>query len=159
MKLIGTRGETVTEPATLPPGIRTLVVNDSPSMLKILAQVLKQAANFDLVGSATNGFQALRKVHALSPDLVLIDVHLPCLNGIQATQYIKQGENPPAVVIISSDTRPVKKAMAEKAGADGFLSKKGDLQHRLICALDALFAPNGANRAAATYTSCQNLAA
>src|SRR5258705_236782 len=116
-------------------GIRTLVVDDSPFMLKSLSQILKQAANFDLVGTATKGCQALRQVSALTPDLVLMDVHLPCLNGIQATQYIHQREHPPVVVIITSDTHPVTKAMAEKAGSNGFLSKKGKLQQRSIATL------------------------
>src|SRR5258705_12043632 len=128
-------------------------------MLKILAQLLKQAANFDLVGTATNGCQALRQVAALSPDLVLMDVHLPCLNGIQATQYIKQCEHPPVVVIITSDSLPVTKAMAEKPGADGFLAKDGDLKRQLLGALKDLFGPGGATRAAANDKSFQNFAA
>ena len=144
------------EPVTLHSRIRTLVVDDSPFMLKTIAQILKQAANFDLVGTATNGLQALRQVSALSPDLVPMDVHLPYLNGIQATQYIKQREHQPAVVIITSDAPPVTKAMAEKAGADGFLTKEGDLQSRLLGALEDLFGPSGASRAAATDTSFQN---
>src|SRR5258705_14018888 len=91
---------------TLHARIRTLVVNDSPFMLKTLAQILKQMANFDLVGTATNGCQALRQVSALSPDLVLMDIHLSCLNGIQATEhikhrYFKQREHPPVVLIIT----------------------------------------------------------
>jgi len=125
-------------------------------MLKTIAQILKQAANLDLVGTATNGLQALRQVSALSPDLVLMDVHLPYLNGIQATQYIKQREHPPAVVIITSDAHPVTEAMAEKAGADRFLSKEGNLRHRLIGALEDLFDLSGASRAEDTDTSFQN---
>jgi len=143
MNFNGTKAELGTELVTLHPRIRTLVVDDSPFILKILAQILKQAADFDLVGTATNGCQGLRQVCALSPDLVLMDVHLPCLNGIQATQYIKQRENPPVVVIITSDAHPVTKAMAEKAGADVFLSKEGDLKHRLLCSLEDLFGPSG----------------
>src|SRR5258708_26452533 len=127
------------ERVTLHARIRTLVVDDSPFMLKLLAQILKQMANFDLVGTATNGGQALRQVSALSPDLVLMDVHLPGLNGIQATQYIKQREHPPAVVIISSDARLITKEMAQKAGADRFLNKEEDLQHRLMSVLENLF--------------------
>jgi len=156
MNFIATKAERPTEPVTLHSRIRTLVVDDSPFMLKTIAQILKQAAYLDLVGTATNGLQALRLVSALLPDLVLMDVHLPYLNGIQATQYIKQREHPPAVVIITSDAPPVTKAMAEKAGADGFLSKEGDLQHRLLGVLEDLFGPGGASRAAATDTSFQN---
>jgi len=156
MNSIATKAQNGTEPATLRPRIRTLVVDDSPFMLKTLAQILKHAANFDLVGTATNGCQGLRQVSALWPDLVLMDVHLPCLNGIQATQCIKQREHPPVVVIMTSDDRSLTKAMAEKAGADGFLSKAGDLKHRLMGVLEDLFGPNGASRAPASDTSFRN---
>jgi len=50
-------------------------------MLKLLAQILKQMANFDLVGTATNGGQALRQVSALSLNLVLMDVHCQVSTG------------------------------------------------------------------------------
>ena len=62
-------------------------------------------------------------------------------------------------VIITSDAHPVTKARAEKAGADGFLGKEGNLQQRLIGALENLFDPSGASRAAATDKSFQNLPA
>jgi DNA-binding NarL/FixJ family response regulator len=150
MNSIATKAQNGMEPVALRPGIKTLVVDDSPFMLKILAQILKHAPNFDLVGTATNGCQALRQVSALSPDLVLMDVHMPRLNGLQATQYIKQREHPATVVIISSDTSPVTKAMADKAGADGFLGKERDLRRRLLGALEDLFGPGGTSRAAAT---------
>lgn len=147
------------ERVTLHARIRTLVVADSPFMLKLLAQILKQMANFDLVGTATNGGQALRQVSALSLDLVLMDVHLPGLNGIQATQYIKRRERPPAVVIISSDACPITKEMAQKAGADGFLNKEEDLQHRLMSVLENLFGPSATTRSAVTDSSFHKQAA
>jgi len=153
MNFITTRAERRTEPVRSHSRIKTLVVNDSPLMLKTLTQILKQVANFDLVGTATNGCQALRQVSALSPDLVLMDVHLPHLNGLQATQYIKHREHPPAVVIITSDAHPLTRAMAEKAGADGFFSKEGNLQQRLIGALEDLFGLTAPTRAAATDKS------
>lgn len=140
-------------------GIRTLVVDDSPFMLKLLAQILKQMAKFDLVGTATNGGQALRQISALLPDLVLMDVHLPGLNGIQATQCIKQREHPPVVVIISSDSRLITKELAQKAGADGFLSKEEDLQHRLMSMLGSLFGPGAATQSAVTDSSFHKQAA
>jgi DNA-binding NarL/FixJ family response regulator len=126
------------------PGIRTLVVDDSPFMLKVLVQILEEVGNFDLVATATNGRQALSYMSLLSPDLVLIDVHMPGLNGIQATRDIKQREHAPVVVIVTSDDSPVTKATAEKAGADGFVIKEANLRHRLIGALQDLFGPNGA---------------
>ena len=136
--------------------VTTLVVDDSPFMLKILAQILEKTGNFDLVGTAPDGWQALRQVRALSPELVLTDFHMPHLNGIQATQYIKQREHSPVVIIVSSDDSPGSRSMAEKAGADGFVSKAGNLGFRLTRTLQDIFGPCAARRAAAESISFQD---
>jgi CheY-like chemotaxis protein len=136
--------------------VRTLVVDDSPIMLKLLAQILEEAGDFELVGTATDGCQALRQVAALEPELVLMDFHLPHLNGIQGTRYIKDFKHPPIVIIVTSDESSFAKSMAEKAGADGFITKAGDLRHQLLGMLQDLFGPNGASRAAAGGFSCCN---
>jgi CheY-like chemotaxis protein len=139
--------------------VRTLVVDDSPFMLKILAQILKETGNFDLVGAATDGCQALRYVSMLSPELVLMDVHMPHLNGIQAARSIKQREHPPLVIIITSDDSSVTKRAAEKAGADAFVSKEGNLRHQLIGTLQNLFAPSRLRREGASGIAFQSSSA
>jgi CheY-like chemotaxis protein len=136
-----------TTKATSQTRVTTLVVDDSPLLLKILTQILEEAGNFDLVGTAADGSQALRYVSMVSPELVLMDVHMPRLNGIQATRSIKQREHPPAIIIVTSDDGPATRAMAEEAGADGFVSKHGNLRQQLMGALQDLFGPNGARRA------------
>jgi DNA-binding NarL/FixJ family response regulator len=136
--------------------VRTLVVDDSPLMLKVLAQFLEKAGGFDLVGTAINGCQALRHVAALSPELVLMDFHLPRLSGVQATRYIKEGQHPPVVIIVSSDGSSVARSMAENAGADGFIVKARHFSLRLARMLEDLFGPGGARRAAGSGISFQN---
>jgi len=123
--------------------IRTLLVDDSPFMLKVLAQILAHEGNFTLVGAATDGCQALRRVLALSPDLVLMDFYLPHLNGIQATRYIKQFENPPIVIIITSDESPTSRSRAKDAGADAFVVKGEDIHAQLRNTLQELFGSRG----------------
>jgi len=125
-------------------------------MLKTLSQILERAGNFDLVGTATDGCQALRDVSMLTPELVLMDVHMERFNGIQATRYIKQGEHPPVVIIITSDDSSVARATAELAGADAFVSKEGNLRHQLMGALQNLFGPRGERREAAGGICFQN---
>lgn len=134
--------------ATSQTRVTTLVVDDSPFMLKILTQVLEAAGDFDLVGTATNGCQALGNISMLSPDLVLMDIHMPGLNGIQVTRSIKQSEHPPVVILTSSDDRSVTKTTAEQAGADAFVSKEGNLRHQLMGALQNLFGPGSEKRQA-----------
>ena len=135
--------------------IRTLIVDDSPFMLKVLSQILERAGNFDLVGTAMDGGQALRHVSMLSPELVLMDVHMPHLNGIQAARYLKKGEKPPVIIVITSDDSSATRQTAEEAGADAFVSKEGDLRHQLTDALQNLFGPTGERREAAGSSSFQ----
>ena len=136
--------------------VRTLLVDDSPVMLKILAQILEEAGNFDLVGAATDAYQALRYVSALSPELVLMDIHMPGLNGIQATRFMKLSEHPPVVILISSDSNSITKSLAEQAGADGFVGKGGNFRNRVIRALQRLFGAGGTRSAAASGISFQS---
>ena len=126
--------------------VTTLVVDDSPLLLKALSQILEQAGNFDLVGTAMDGCQALRYVSMLSPELVLMDVHMPRLNGIQATRCLKGLKHPPVVVIITSDDSSAAREMAEEAGADAFVSKDGNLRQQVMGALRNLFRPGGERR-------------
>ncbi len=136
--------------------VRTVIVADSPFMLKILAQTLEKVGWFNLVGSATDVYQALRHVSAFSPELVLMDVHMPGLNGIQATRFMKRSEHPPVVILISSDSSSMARSLTEQAGADGFVSKGGDFRHRVIRALQKLFGAGGARSAAASGISIQS---
>ena len=124
-------------------------------MLKILAQILKEVGDFVLVGAATDGRQALRSAAALSPDLVLMDSHLPRLNGIQATEYIKRFEQPPVVVVITSDDSSTSRSLALKAGADAFVVKGRDLRERLSGTLCGLFAPGAHGRRKSRRVSLQ----
>ena len=142
--------------ATSQTRVTTLVADDSPFMLKTLSQILERAGNFDLVGTATDGCQALRYVAMLSPGLVLIDLHMPHLNGIHATRYLKERENPPVVIIITSDDSFASKEMAEEAGADAFVSKAGNLSYELLTVLQNLFGPHGERREAPGGFSFEN---
>src|SRR5260221_1058109 len=109
--------------------VRTLIVDDSPFMLKILAQILEETDLFDLVGTATDAYQALRHVSALSPELVLMDIHMPGLNGIQATRFMKRSEHPPRGSLISSDSSSIATSLTEQAGAHWVFSKADDVRY------------------------------
>ena|SRR5579864_900494 len=128
--------------------IRTLVIDDSPFMLKTFSQILEKAGNFDLVGTATDGYQALRYVTMLSPELVFTEMHMPHLNGLQATRYIKERERRAVVIITTWDDIFAARDMAEAAGADAFVSKRGNLRHQLLSVLQSLFGPGGGKRQA-----------
>jgi DNA-binding NarL/FixJ family response regulator len=114
-------------------------VDDSPCALKALAQILKCEGHFTLVGTATDGCEAIQAVSSTKPELVLIDNLLPHLNGIEATRRIKQFGNPPRVIMVTSDDSSNCRTLAKAAGADGFVSKGGDLRDQLRLLFQELF--------------------
>lgn len=126
------------EPTPTSQNIRTLVVDDSPYMLKTYERILALESGFTLVGTATDGRQALTSVLTLQPELVLMDIHMPHTDGIEATRYLKRFRHPPAVIIVTSDDSPATLQLAKTAGADGFVSKNADLQQDLRAVLQGI---------------------
>jgi two-component system, chemotaxis family, protein-glutamate methylesterase/glutaminase len=80
-----------------------LVVDDSAFMRRLITQILEGSGDFQVVGTARNGLDALHKVHALDPELVTMDVDMPELDGLQALGYI-MSEAPRPVVMLSAAT-------------------------------------------------------
>lgn len=119
--------------------VRTLIADDSPLVLKTLTQILKLEGYFALVGTATDGCQAIRLALTMQPELILMDYRMPHINGIEAAQNIKQFKDPPLIIMVTSDDTPRCKAMAKAAGVDGFVSKGGDLHAQLRAIFHALF--------------------
>jgi DNA-binding NarL/FixJ family response regulator len=108
-------------------------------MLKTLAQILEIEGNFLLVGTTTDGCQAIRQALTMEPELVLMDYRMPHVNGIEATRRIKLSENPPLIIIVTLEDTPSRKALAKAAGADGFVKQGGDLHDQLRLVFQELF--------------------
>src|SRR5690242_1260986 len=85
------------------PPLSVLVVDDSAFMRRLITQMLESSGEFRVAGTARNGLDALRKIHALDPDLVTMDVDMPELDGLQALGYI-MSETPRPVVMLSAAT-------------------------------------------------------
>src|SRR6266446_6419013 len=95
--------------------VRTLIADDSPLMLKTLAQILALEGNFTLVGTATDRCQAVRQALTMEPELVLMDYRMPHVNGLEATRHIKQSENPPLIILV---TKVTTKCVTSLAGSN-----------------------------------------
>jgi two-component system chemotaxis response regulator CheB len=78
-----------------------LVVDDSAFMRRVIAEIIDGSGEFRVVGTARNGHDALRQIHALAPDIVTLDVEMPELDGVQTLGYI-MSETPRAVVMLSA---------------------------------------------------------
>jgi DNA-binding NarL/FixJ family response regulator len=112
--------------------IRVLIVDDSARTRDGLRALLDTGADIELVGEATNGQDALRLVEELQPTVVLMDLEMPLMNGVEATRLIKQSWPATNVIVITSSA--AKRAAALAAGADAFMIK-GDAPSRLLATI------------------------
>jgi two-component system chemotaxis response regulator CheB len=101
-----------------------LIVDDSELMRAILTDVINSDSAFEVVGEAETGYQAIRLVHELDPDIVTLDLEMPDLHGLEALGYI-MSEAPRPVVIVSQHSRTMAEPMlrALDYGALEFVAK------------------------------------
>jgi CheY-like chemotaxis protein len=104
----------------------------------MVSLLLERQRGFQLVGTATDGRQAVRRVIELQPDLVLMDMQLPGINGLEATRQIKARTEAPAVIMVTADETAECRAQATAAGTDAFVGKQQMLT-QLPTALRELF--------------------
>ncbi len=108
--------------------IRVLIVDDVPQVCQGLAIVLTLAAKstrlkIEVIGEAQNGSDAIEQARALRPDVILMDLEMPALNGYEATRQIKAELPTQRVIILSVHAGPEEQQHARAAGADGFITK------------------------------------
>lgn len=103
--------------------IKTLLVDDSKIFLESVEYYLSTFPHMNIVGKATSGAEALEKIAQHRPDLVLMDLEMPDMNGLEATRKVKLNSSAPFVIIVSYHNGDEYQSMAKEAGADGFISK------------------------------------
>jgi two-component system chemotaxis response regulator CheB len=112
--------------------IRVLVVDDSALMRKLLAQIIETDAGIEVVGTASNGEFALRKIEELRPDVVTLDLEMPGINGIEVLKQIMRKHKTPVVVVSSFSTAGASITLKALAlGAVDFVAKPIDFFTRM----------------------------
>ena len=102
---------------------RVLIVDDDPLVRSALALMLGGQADLDVVGEAGDGREGVDQARRLAPDVVLMDIRMPRLNGLDATRELHARPEPPRVIVLTTFDADDYVFGALAAGADGFLLK------------------------------------
>jgi len=116
---------------------RVLVVDDQESVRRVLRTMIVSQTAFQLCGEASDGLQALQMAVDLNPQVILMDISMPGLNGLEATRRIIKALPEAEVLIISQYESPQAIRAAQEAGARGYLPKCHAGKH-LISALNTV---------------------
>jgi DNA-binding NarL/FixJ family response regulator len=82
--------------------VRVLVVDDHESFRRVAAAVVEATAGFVVAGSVATGEESLVAAAAVEPDLVLMDINLPGMDGLEATRWLRSSAHPPVVILLST---------------------------------------------------------
>lgn len=117
--------------AQTPRVLRVLIVDDHPVVREGLRTMLSSDQGIEIVGEASNGEEALEKTRDLKPDVVLTDIRMPGMSGIEVTRQIKAARPTTAVMVLTMYDSEMHVIEALRAGAAGYLVK--DSSRDLIC--------------------------
>lgn len=106
-----------------PDATRVLVVDDDPLVRSALSLMLGGQADLEVVGEAGDGREGVALARSLRPDVILMDIRMPVLNGLDATRELHAGTDPPRIIILTTFDADEHVFGALEAGADGFLLK------------------------------------
>lgn len=107
---------------------RVLLVEDHALVRQGLHNLIDGCADLEIVGEATNGIEALELTRQLRPDVIVMDVRMPGMDGIEATRLIKSEFPDVTVIGLSADDRPEQRMTLKEAGAAGCLTKGDDAE-------------------------------
>jgi DNA-binding NarL/FixJ family response regulator len=140
--------------------IRVVLADDQPLVRTGLRMILSAQPDLEVAGEAVDGEDAVRLCAELAPDVVLMDVRMPRLDGIEATRMITADDDPPRVLVLTTFDLDEVVYDALRAGASGFLLKDAP-EERLTTAIrvvadgGSLFAPSVTRRLIAEFARHQ----
>lgn len=108
--------------------INVLLADDHEGFINAVLRHMRKYPWITVVGTASNGIEAVALSETLRPDVVLMDLAMPEMGGLQATRLIKAQDNPPYVAIVSHFDDNEHREHAHRAGCDAFVSKLSYMQ-------------------------------
>ena len=136
--------------------IQVVVADDQGMVRSGFSVLLNAQPDIEVIGEAVNGREAITMAASLQPDVILMDVRMPVLDGLQATREITALPDPPKVLVLTTFDLDDYVYEALRAGASGFLLKDASAREladavRLVAAGDALLAPGVTRRLIAEF--------
>ena len=104
--------------------LRLVVIDDEPMFLELIRERLRNRPELELVGVATDGPEGIELVRALRPDVVIVDVFMPRMNGFLVARNLRDQFPLLRIVLISADGDPAHAVAARAAGAEAFVDKR-----------------------------------
>jgi DNA-binding NarL/FixJ family response regulator len=120
-----------------------LIADDSSTVRRILKTFLEDRGNITVCGEAANGFEAVEKAKMLHPDLVLLDLAMPEMNGVEAASVLKKMMPNLRIIVFTMFSQNIGRSLTSAIGVDMVLSKP-DGMRALVEAIDGLLSPNPA---------------
>ena len=117
--------------------VRVVLADDAPDLREMLRLALEMTGDFTVVGEASDGEATVEAVRELQPDVLVLDVSMPLLGGLDAIPAIRRAAPACRILVLSGYSDGRLRAAALDAGADGFLVK-GSLPRDVIDAIRAL---------------------
>ena len=136
--------------------IRILLADDHTILRQGLRRMLEDEGGFQIVGEASDGFEEVEKVRELKPDILVVDLVMPRLNGLEVTSRVKQEKHPPRVIVLSMRKSEPYIMEALRDGADGYVLKSENPQDMVnaihsVAAGSTYLSPIVANLAVEAY--------
>ena len=103
--------------------VRVLLVDDQAPFLRAMSAVVDETAGFEVVGEAWSGEESIMASTELRPDLVLMDVNLPGIDGVEATRRLRAGGSGPVVVLLSTYDEDAGEQFIAQSGAAAYVTK------------------------------------
>ena len=115
----------------LRPSVRVLVADDSPRLRRLLRDAIEEVDGVEVVAEAADGQEALHRVQACAPGVVVLDLQMPVMGGLLALQHLREAGRLPRVIVLTNHADVMYREACLEAGADHFCDKSAELDRVL----------------------------